>query len=156
MFFQQQVKHPRWKNKVAVGVKHLKIHQGIIIDMNVNVDNMIIMTSLLHIKKKERSPLRMRLDVLLATWCKTMLLGINHDKNKRKLPKLVVRINNLLLVLNRVNNTSKLPKLVVKTKFHHQMRHLNNRKSNATITEQDMRARMMKMDAKIMATVATG
>src|SRR4051812_6040978 len=111
MFFQQQVKHPRWKNKVAVGVKHLKIHQGVIIDMNVNVVNMIIMTSLLHIKKKERSPLRTQLDVLLATWRKTMLLGINHDKNK-----------------------SKLPKLVAQTKFHNQTRHLNNRKSNAIIT----------------------
>src|SRR3954462_7433288 len=119
MFFKQ-VKHPKWKNKIAVSVKHSKIHQGVIIDMNGNVDNMIIMTSLLHIKKKESSPLRMRLDVLLATWCKTILLGINHDKNKSKLPKLVVRINNLLLVLNCANNTSKLPKLVVKTKFHHQ------------------------------------
>ena len=97
----------------------------------------------------------MRLDVLLATWRKIMLLGINHDKSESKLPKLVVRINNLLLVLNRANNTSKLPKLVVKTKFHHQTRHLNNRKSNATITKQDMRARMMIMIAKIMATAAT-
>ena len=106
MFFQQQVKHPKWKNKVAVGVKHSKIHQGVIIDMNVNDDNMIIMTRLLHIKKNGSRPLRMRLDVLLATWRKTMLLGINHDKNKSKLPKLVVRINNLLLSLNRANNTS--------------------------------------------------
>src|SRR4051812_44473545 len=156
MFFQQQVKHPKWNNKVAVGVKHSKIYQGVIVDMNVNVDNMIIMTSLLHIKKKESSPLRMRLDVLLAIWRKTMLLGINHDENMRKLPKLVVRTINLLLVLNRANNTSKLPKLVVKTKFHHQTRHLNNRKGNATITKQDMRARMMMMTAKIMATAATG
>src|SRR3954464_874225 len=156
MFLQQQVKHPKWKNKTAVGVKHSKIHQGVIIDMNVNVDYMIIMTSLLHIKKKESSPLRMRLDVLLATWRKTMLLGINHDTNKSKLPKLVVRINNLLLVLNRANNTNKLPYLVVQTKFHNQTRHLNNRKSNAIITKQDMRARMMKMAATIMATVATG
>src|SRR4051812_20011702 len=156
MFFQQQVKHPRWKNKVAIGVKNLKTHQGVIIDMNVNVDNMITMTSLLHIKKKERSPLRTRFDVLLATWRKTMLLGINRDKNKSKLPKLVVRINNLLLVLNRANNTSKLPKLVAQTKFHNQTRQLNNRKSNAIITKQDMRARMMKMATTIMATVATG
>src|SRR4051812_4032298 len=156
MFFQQQVKHPKRTNKITVNVKHSKIHQGVIIDMIVNVGNMIIMTSLLHIKKKESSPLRMRLDVPLATGRKTMLLGITHDKNKSKLPKLVVRINNLLLVLNRANNTSKLPKLVVKTKFHHQMRHLNNRKGNTTITKQDMRARMMKMAAKIMATTATG
>src|SRR3954464_10200017 len=97
------------------------------------------------IKKKESIPLRMRLDVLLATWRKTMLLGINHDKNKSKLPKLVVRINKLLLVLNRANNTSKLPKLIAQTKFHNQTRHLNNRKSNAIITKQDIRARMMKM-----------
>ena len=89
----------------------------------------------------------MRLDVLLATWRKLMRLGINHDKNKSKLPKLVVRTINLLLVLNRANKTSKLPKLVAKTKFHHQTRHLNNRKSNATITKQDMRAWMMMMTA---------
>src|SRR3954464_7208824 len=140
MFLQQQVKHPKWMNKIAVGVKHSKIHQGVIVDMNVNIDNMIIMMSLLHIKKKESSPLRMRLDVLLATWRKTMLLGINHDKNKSKLPKLVVRTINLPLVLNRANNTSKLPNLVAKTKFNHQTQHLNNRKSNTTITKQDMRA----------------
>ncbi len=145
----------KWTNKIAVDVKHSKIHQGVIIDTNVNVDNILIMTSLLHIKKKESSPLRMRLDVLLATWRKLMRLGINHDK-KSKLPKLTVRTNNLLLVLNRDNNKSKLPKLVVQTKFHHQTRHLNNRKSNATITKQDMRARMMKMAAKIVATIATG
>src|SRR4051812_16096692 len=136
MFFQQQVKHPKWNNKVAVGVKHSKIHQGVIIDMNVNVDNMIIMTSLLHIKKKESSPLRMRLDVLLATWRKTMLLGINHDKNKSKLPKLVVRINNLLLALNRANNMRKIPKLVVKTNSPHQTRHPKTRKTNPTTIKQ--------------------
>src|SRR3954468_21467525 len=103
MFFQQQVKHSKRMNKITVDVKHSKIHQGVLIDMNINVDNMIIMTSLLHIKKKESSPLRMRLDVRLATWRKTMLLGINHDKNKSKLPKLFVRIDNLLVVLNRAN-----------------------------------------------------
>src|SRR4051812_18358369 len=127
MSFQQQVKHPKRTNKITVDVKHSKIHQGVIIDMIVNVGNMIVMTSLLHIKKKS-SPLRMRLDVLLATGHKTMLLGITHDKNKSKIPKLVVRTINLLLVLNRANNTSKLPKLVLKTMFHHQTRHLNNRK----------------------------
>src|SRR4051812_43106088 len=156
MFFPQQVKHPKWKNKFAGGVKHSKIHQGDPLDMNINVVNTIFTTSLLHIKKKENSRLRMRLDVLLATWRKIMLLGINHDKNKSKLPKLTVRTNNLLLVLNRSNNKSKLPKLVVQTKFHHQTRHLNNRKSNATINKKDMRARMMKMAATIMATVETG
>ena len=77
-------------NKITVDVKHSKIHQGVIIDMIVHV--------------------------LLATWRKLMRLGINHDKNKSKLPKLVVRINNLLLVLNRANNTSKLPKLVDRAK----------------------------------------
>src|SRR3954470_19481621 len=101
MFFQQQVKHPKWTNKIAVGVKHSKIHQGVIIDMNVNVDNMIIMMSLLHIKKKGSSPLHTRFVVLLATRRKTMLIGINLYKNKSKIPKLVVMTNNLLLVLNR-------------------------------------------------------
>src|SRR3954468_18244346 len=124
MFLQQQVKHPKWTNKIAVSVKHSKTHQGVIIDMNVNVDTMIIMMSLTHIKKNGSSPLRMRFVVLLATWRKTMLIGINQDKNKRKLPKLVMRINNLLLVLNRANNTSKLPELVVKIKFLHQTWHL--------------------------------
>src|SRR3954468_948396 len=155
MPLQQQVKHPKRTNKITVGVKHSKILQGVIIDMIVHVGNMMVMTSLLHIMKKS-SPLRMRLDVLLATGRKTMLIGINHEKNKSKLPKLVVRTINLLLVLNRANNTSKLPKLVLKIKFHHQTRHLNNRKGNATITKQDMRARMMIMAAKIMATAATG
>src|SRR3954467_11121108 len=124
--------------------------------MSVHVGNMMAMTSLLYIKKKNTSPLRMRLHVLLATGRKTMLLGINHDKNKSKLPKLVVRTINLLLVLNHVNKTSKLPKLVVNNKFHHQTQHLNNRKSNATITKQDMRAQMMMMTAQIMATAASG
>ncbi len=102
--------------------------------MIVHVGNMMVMTTLPYTKKKKSSPLRMRLDVLLATWRKLMRLGINHDKKK-----------------------SKLPKLVVNNKFHHQTRYLNNRKSNATITKQDMRARvMMMMTAKIMATDATG
>ncbi|MEI4926655.1 hypothetical protein Q8G50_29520, partial [Klebsiella pneumoniae] len=113
--------------------KHSKILQGDIIDMIVHVGTMMVMTSLPYTKKKRSSPLRRRLDVLLDTWRKLMRLGIKHDKNK-----------------------SKLPKLVFKTKFHHQTRHLNNRKSNATITKQDMKARMMKMAAKIMTTVATG
>src|SRR3954462_8675874 len=157
MSFQQQVKHPKRTNKITVDVKHSKILQGVIIDMSVHVGNMMVMTSLLYTKKKKKSsPLLMRLDVLLAIGRKTMLLDINHDKNKSKLPKLVVRTSNLLLVLNRVNKTSKLPKIVVNNKFHHQTRHLNNRKSNATITKQDMRARMMMMmTAKIMATDAT-
>src|SRR4051812_18018207 len=155
MPLQQQVKHPKRTNKITVDVKHSKILQGVIIDMSVHVGNMMVMTSLLYTKKKKSNPLRMRLDVPLATWRKPMLLGINHDKNKSKLPKLVVRTINLLLVLNRVNKMSKLPKLVVKTKLHHQTRHLNNRKSNATITKQDMRARMM-MTAQIMVTAATG
>src|SRR3954467_11747580 len=124
MSLQQQVKHPKRTNKITVDVKHSKILQGVIIDMIVHVGNMMVMTSLLYTKKKKSSPLRMRLDVLLAIRRKTMLLDINHDKNKSKLPKLVVRTVNLLLVLNRVNKTSKLPKLVFKTKFHHQMRYL--------------------------------
>src|SRR4051812_15498301 len=156
MPLQQQVKHPKRTNKITVDVKHSKILQGVIIDMSVHVGNMMVMTSLLYTKKKKSSPLRMRLDVLLATGRKTMLLGITHDKYKSKLPKLVVRTINLLLVLNRANKTSKLPKLVAKTKFHHQTRHLNNRKSNATITKQDMRARMIMMTAQIMVTAATG
>ena len=41
MFFPQQVKLPKWKNKFAGGVKHSKIHQGVLLDMNVNVINMI-------------------------------------------------------------------------------------------------------------------
>src|SRR4051812_21359046 len=117
---QQQVKHPKRTNKINVDVKHSKILQGVIIDMSVHVGNTMVMTCLLYTKKKKSSPLRMRLDVLLATGRTTMLLGINHDKNKSKLPKLVVRTINLLLVLKRVNKTSKLPKLVVNNKFHHQ------------------------------------
>ena len=156
MSFQQQVKLPKRTNKITVDGKHSKILQGVIIDMIVHVGNMMVMTSLPYTKKKRSSPLRRRLDVLLATWRKLMRLGINHDKNKSKLPKLVARTINLLLVLNRANKTSKLPKLAAKTKFHHQTRHLNNRKSNATITKQDMRARMMMMTATIMATDATG
>src|SRR3954469_13709179 len=109
MPLQQQVKHPKRTNKITVDVKHSKILQGVIIGMSVHVGNMMVMTSLLYTKKKKSSPLRMRLDVLLAIGRKTMLLDINHDKNK--LPKLVVRTINLLLVLNRVNKTSKLPKL---------------------------------------------
>jgi len=157
MSFQQQVKLPKRTYKITVNGKHSKILQDVIIDMIVHVGNMMVMTSLPYTKKKKSSPLRTRLDVLLATWRKLMRLDINHDKNKSKLPKLVVRTINLLLVLNRVNKTSKLPKLVVNNKFHHQTRHLNNRKSNATITKQDMRARMMMMmTAKIMATDETG
>src|SRR4051812_32779629 len=156
MPLQQQVKHPKRTNKITVDVTHSKILQGVIIDMSVHVGNMMVMTSLLYTKKKKSIPLRMRLDVPLATWHKPMLLGINHDKNKSKIPKLVVRTINLLLVLNRVNKTSKLPKLVVNNKFNHQTRHLNNRKSNATITKQDRRARMMMMPAKVMETAATG
>ena len=156
MSFQQQLKLPKRKNKITVDGKHSKILQGVIIDMIVHVGNMMVMTSLPYTKKKKSSPLRTRLDVLLATLRKLMRLGINHDKNKSKLPKLVVRTINLLLVRNCANKTSKLLKLVAKTKFHHQTRHLNNRKSNATITKQDMRARTMMMTAQIMATAATG
>ena len=156
MSFQQQVKLPKRTNKITVDGKHSKILQGDIIDMIVHVGTMMVMTSLPYTKKKKSSPLRTRLDVLLAIWHKLMRLGINHDKNKSKLPKLVVRTINLLLVLNRANNTSKIPKLVVLTKSHHQTRLPNNRKSNATITKQDMRARMMKMAAKTMATADTG
>ena len=41
MFFPQQVKHPKRKNKFAGGVKHSKIHQGVPLDMNVIAVNMI-------------------------------------------------------------------------------------------------------------------
>src|SRR4051812_32832657 len=113
MPLQQQVKHPKRTNKITFNMKHSKILQGVIIDMSVHVRNMMVMMSLLYTTKKKSSPFHMRLDVLLAIGRTTMLLDINHDKNKSKLPKLVVRTINLLLVLNRVNKTSKLAKLVV-------------------------------------------
>src|SRR3954466_3326740 len=61
---QQQVKHPKRTIKIIVGEKIL---QGVIIDRNVHVANMMIMTRLLYTKKKKSSPSRMWLDVLLAT-----------------------------------------------------------------------------------------
>src|SRR3954466_6939282 len=64
---QQQVKHPKRTIKIIVGEKHSKILQGVIIDRDVHVANMMIVTRLLYTKKKKSSPSRMWLDVLLAT-----------------------------------------------------------------------------------------
>ena len=52
MYLQQQVKHTKRTNKITVDVKHSKILQGVIIDKIFHVGTMIVMASLLHIKKK--------------------------------------------------------------------------------------------------------